>query len=408
MDFEIKISNFVFYFFMSILQKIKSAGLVGRGGACFPTATKWEMVGNAPGEKKYVVCNASEGEPGVKKDGYILEHYPERVIDGMRIALDFLSSAAPEENALKKGAKAVKNKKSAENKDVEAKGYIYINPEYYKKFAKNLESIIIKTSPHPSSFGKLRTGSCEGEGVIEIFRKPESAGYIGGEETSALNAIEGKRIEPRLRPPFPTTNGLWNCPTIINNVETLYNVSLVASGEYKKTRFYTINGDCLWTGVYEFPEDWTIEKILKETNNYPNFDFFAQIGGDGSGEVLHSKQLKRPASGAGSITVYSVFKYKPIELLKKWLDFFMNQSCGQCTPCREGVYRLSEIVKSPKPDWKLFGDLLNNLSDTAFCGLGCVVPVPIKSYFDNVLSKLSDDQINIPPMSRKIICDCFK
>lgn len=357
---------------MDILQKIKQANLVGRGGACFPTATKWEMVKNAPGEKKYVVCNASEGEPGVKKDGYILEHYPERVIDGMRIAVDFLSL----------GGKAGKTV-------VDVRVYIYINPEYYKKFVQKLSEII-------------------GEAPIEIFKKPEGAGYIGGEETSVLNAIEGKRIEPRLRPPFPTTNGLWNCPTIINNVETLYNVSLVASGEYKKTRFYTINGDCLWTGVYEFPDDWTIEKILKETNNYPGFEFFAQIGGDGSGEVLNNKQLKRPAAGAGSITVYSVFKYKPIELLQKWLDFFLNQSCGQCAPCREGVYRLSEIVKLPKPDWKLFGDLLNNLSDTAFCGLGCVVPVPIKSYFDNVLSKLGEDQMNIPPLQRRIICDCFK
>ncbi|MBU4454938.1 hypothetical protein KJ586_00275 [Patescibacteria group bacterium] len=362
----------------NIIDKIKKAGLVGRGGACFPTATKWEMVKNAAGEKKYIVCNASEGEPGVKKDGYILEHFPEKVIDGMKIAVDFLSLG-------NKGKKTV-----------DVKGYVYINPEYYKKYGKKLEDIIRKIPPSPlAKGGNPPIPPCEGGQIIEVFKKPESAGYIGGEETSALNAIEGKRIEPRLRPPFPTTNGLWNCPTIINNVETLYNVSLVASGEYKKNRFYTINGDCLWTGVYEFSEDWTIEKILKETNNYPNFDFFTQIGGDGSGEILNSKQLNIQATGAGSITVFSVLKHKPLDLIKKWLDFFISESCGQCTPCREGIYRLLEIVKSPKPDWHLFGELLNNLSETAFCGLGCVVPVPIKSYFENVLANMPGNEIDL-------------
>lgn len=356
---------------MDILSKIKQAKLVGRGGACFPTATKWEMVKNAAGEKKYIVCNASEGEPGVKKDGYILEHFPEKVIDGMKIAVDFLSL----------GGKA--------EKTVDVKGYIYINPEYYKKFAQKLSEII-------------------GEAPIEIFKKPETAGYIGGEETSALNAIEGKRIEPRLRPPFPTTNGLWNCPTIINNVETLYNISLAASGEYKKTRFYTLNGDCLWTGVYNLPEDYAIDKILKQTKNYPGFPFFAQIGGDGSGEVLNSKQLNIPATGAGSITVYSALKHNPSDLIKKWLDFFVSESCGQCAPCREGIYRLLEIIKSPKPDWHLFGELLANLSETAFCGLGCVAPIPIKSYFENVLANMPENEINLPKGSKKIICECFR
>ncbi|MEA3463785.1 MAG: NADH-ubiquinone oxidoreductase-F iron-sulfur binding region domain-containing protein [Patescibacteria group bacterium] len=325
---------------INIISKIKKAGLVGRGGACFPAATKWGMVKKAAGDKKYIICNASEGEPGVKKDGYILEHYPERVIDGIKVAIDFL------------GAK---------------KGIIYINYKYYKKFAKKLKKLI-------------------GNSPIELFIKPISSGYIGGEETSAINAIEGKLVEPKLQPSFPTTNGLWGCPTLVNNVETFYDISKIQAGEYENKRFYTVSGDCLWAGVYELPEDWTIEKVLKQTKNMPKFAFFAQIGGNASGEVLNDKQLKRQVSGAGSITVYSIKKCRPKKLITGWLNFFLNESCGQCAPCREGIYRLIEIIKSPKPNWQLFNDLLNNLDETSFCGLGRAAPVPIRSYVRNVLN----------------------
>ena len=338
---------------MKILNEIKKANLVGRGGGNFSTALKWEMVKKATGNKKYVICNASEGEPGVKKDGYILENFGERVIDGMRIAMDFLS---------------FEDTKNKQNK-YDIMGYIYINHKYHKKFGEKLNKIIADEKKYK----------------IKLFVKPAGSGYIGGEETSILNALEGKRVEPRRRPPFPTTNGLWDCPTLINNVETFYNVSLTAAGEYKRNRFYTLGGDCLFAGIYELPDDWTIEKILKETNNYPKFDFFVQVGGDASGEVLNSKLLNKIASGAGSITIYNAKKYKPEEMIGKWVSFFLNESCGQCTPCREGVYRLGEVINSPEINWELLEELLNNLSETSFCGLGSVVPVPIRSYRRNVL-----------------------
>jgi len=338
---------------MNIINKIKKANLIGRGGGGFPTALKWEMVKKVAGNKKYVICNASEGEPGVKKDGYILENFGERVIDGMKIAIDFLE---------------INNSKNKKGK-CEIISYIFINYNYYKKLGGKLNKIITSNKKYK----------------IELFIKPTGSGYIGGEETSILNAIEGKRIEPRLRPPFPTTNGLWGCPTLINNVETFYNVSLVNSGEFKKNRFYTISGDCLKSEVYELADDLTIEEILKETGNYPKFNFFVQIGGDASGEVLNSKQLNKPATGAGSITIYDSKKYKPEEMFKKWISFFLNQSCGQCTPCREGVYRLNEIINSNNLDWELIEELLNNLDEISFCGLGSVVSVPIRSYRKNVM-----------------------
>lgn len=338
---------------MDILSKIKQSGLVGRGGASFPVWQKWDMVKKATEgrettrKKCYIVCNASEGEPGVEKDGYILENWPEKVIDGIKTAIDFLKAD---------------------------KAFIYLNSKYYNKFNKKLNSLISNTS-------------------ITLFIKPYDSGYIGGEESAVLNAIEiglakgeiNKKIEPRLRPPFPTTEGLWESPTLINNVETFYNINLVQSGQYKKERFYTINGDCPNEGVYLLAENYTIEHILKSTKNYPRFTFFVQVGGSASGEVLNSNQLKRSVIGSGSITVYSIEKYSYKKLIKNWLEFFCSESCGLCTPCREGLYRLKEISLKEKGDWQLLNELISNLSEASFCGLGLSAAVPIVSFIKNVL-----------------------
>jgi len=402
-----------------MINKLKKANLVGRGGACFPTWLKWKFVQEAKGDTKYIICNASEGEPGVKKDGYILEHFPERVINGMKIAIDFLSFGYAQDKSSGKTSVNGIRKKQVEQSKIKVKAYIYINHNYHKKYAKKLNELI--TSPQPSQplpspplrKGKEVSPLLTKEGVrgrlpIELFIKPIGSGYIGGEETSAINAIEEKRIEPRLRPPFPPTAGLWGCPTLVNNVETFYAVSKIAAGEYENKRFYTITGDCLKTGVYELAENWTIARIIKETNNMVKFPFFVQIGGDMSGEVLNEKQLKKGVGGSGSIKVYSMKKYKPKQLIMHWLNFFLDHSCGQCTPCREGVFRLTEIMQSPKPDWPLFTELLNNLEEASFCGLGCVVPVPIKSYIQNVLADMPENKINLPKGSKQIIYECFK
>jgi len=332
---------------MSILSKIRQANLVGRGGAGFSVAQKWLMVKNAVGAQKYIICNAAEGEPGVLKDGYILEHHAAKVIDGLKLAIDFLDERRPTSIGCR------------------TSGYLYINHAYYKKLNKKLSGLI-KNLP------------------VEIFPKPLDAGYIGGEESAILNAIEGRRIEPRLKPPFPTAFGLWGKPTLINNVETFYNVSLVNAGKYLSKRFYTITGDCPNEGVYELPDNLTIEKVLKQTNNYPKFSFFAQIGGSASGEALNAKQLKRSVSGAGSIAVYSLTKNNFKKVIKNWLDFYSGESCGQCTTCREGVYRLQEAMLAEKINWSLVNELLNNLSDTSFCALGASIAVPLESLIKNI------------------------
>lgn len=324
-----------------ILEKIKKAGIMGMGGAYFPSHAKWEMVHKAEGEKKYVICNASEGEPGVAKDLHILEHFAETVIDGMKIAIDFLQAE---------------------------KAYLFLNHAYNKKLNKKLTDLLKNSK-------------------IEIFAKPVASGYIGGEESAILNAIEGKRIEPRLKPPFPSEKGLWSCPTLINNVETFYNISLVNAGKYENKRFYTITGDCPNEGVYELPDDFTIEKVLHQTKNYPKFPFFVQAGGLASGEFLNSSQLKTRAGGAGSIAVFSLEKNSFKKIMKNLLNFFMNESCGQCVPCREGIYRLNEMFSKEKMDLDLFNCLLDDLSGSSFCALGSSASAAIRSLIKNVYNQ---------------------
>ena len=353
---------------MNILKKIEQAGLVGRGGGDFLVAEKWRTVADTPSSEKYIVCNAAEGEPGIKKDGHILENHPERVIEGMRLARKFLEH---------------------KNRELKVKSYIYINYYYFKKFEHDLKEFIKE------------------EDDIEFFLKPDESGYIGGEESAILNILEKKRAEPRLRPPFPTTQGLWEAPTIVNNVETFYNVSLVNRDEYRGNRFYTIGGRARNKGVYCLPTNWTIEKILKQSGNYPKFSFFVQVGGDVSGKVWLDDQLKRKAGSAGSITIYKLKGHSPEKLIKKWLTFFVHESCGKCTPCREGVYQLVELMKKKKVNWHLLKDLLNNLDESSFCGLGKVVPVPISFYIKNILCRAPAKDMKISEQEITRIQECF-
>lgn len=331
-----------------ILDKIKKAGLLGRGGAFFPAHLKWQAVKSEKNTEKYLVVNGAEGEPGVYKDAYIVENYHEELVKGVKIISDFIKAQ---------------------------KIYFYLNKDLYKsknKLNKIAKSIGLKAK-------------------LIFFLKAENAGYIAGEETAVLNIIESKNPEPRLRPPFPCSNGLFNCPTLIHNVETIYNVYLVSQNKYQNKRFYSINFANKNKGVYFLPDNLSITEVLKQTGNYPQFDFFVQVGGDASGEVLNSRQLKRKVSGSGSITIYNLEKHSPEKLLKYWLSFFKNNSCGQCTPCREGTFRLYEMLESLGPEMrkeKYFKKLNNNLRLSSLCALGNSIPTAISSYFKNVYEPL--------------------
>lgn len=320
-----------------VIARIKQSGLAGRGGAGFPTGLKWEMVKNQKAAKKYIICNSSEGEPGVFKDLYLWENHMEEVVEGVKIALDTI------DNSL---------------------AYIYLNKEYYKKFKTKLEKLF-KDSP------------------VVIFEK--HWGYLGGEETAACEVIEGRRPIVRKKPPFPGEAGLWGFPTLINNVETFYHVAKIMKGEYKDTKFFSVSGAVKKEGVWEFPADYTVQKVLEETNNLPDFDFFVQVGGGATGEIFLSTELDCPVCGTASIIVFDKAKTDPYELMEKWAKFFMEENCDKCVPCREGVYRISEMVKGRKLDREFLDDLFFTLESTSFCSMGKTVPTPFRSLINKIL-----------------------
>ena len=328
-----------------LLQKIKKSGLVGRGGAGFPTYKKWEMTRATPDDRKFVICNACEGEIGVFKDLYILENYPEKVMDGIILTLDFLDT-----------------------KDA----YLYFNSSYWKQVKSKFVPLITKYE------------------VLgyKITVHEEEPSYIGGEETTLLNSIEGHRIEPRLKPPLPSLVGLHEHATLIQNVETFYDISLINENEYKKERFYSLSGKIKHPGVFCLSDKLSIEDILKKTGNVPSFDYFVQIGGSASGLVLNKDQLKsHKMIGAGSIEIYPT-STSPRSMFYKWFTFYYNENCGKCTPCREGTYQLCRIIKEEREtNIKSILEIVDLMEAASFCGLGKSISVPVKSYIKNVLKK---------------------
>ncbi len=324
----------------SIIQKLRDTELTGRGGASFPTWKKWEMVANKKSEKKYVICNCAEGDPNTKKDGYLLEHYPQNIVEGVKLAINTLEAS---------------------------KAYIYLRPDYYERF-----SPILK---------KLSTNA-----PIEMFKKP--CGYLCGEETVLLNAIEKnfdpeqeveKLLEPRLKPPYPPEAGLFGYPTLINNCETFYHIANIAKDKYKNSRFFTVCGECSSPGVYELPEDYTIRQILKETKNLPEFDFFVQAGAGICGEILLPEELNKQPGCLGSIKVFNRGETDLYDLLNKWANFFMAENCDKCTPCREGVYRIAEIVQKNRLDKKRLEEIFFVMEETSFCALGSAAVTPFRT-----------------------------
>ncbi len=324
-----------------IIEQLKQSGLLGKSGSNFPTWKKWEAVKNAQTQKKFVICNASEGEPMVSKDAFILQNYPSDVVSAIKLAITEVNAT---------------------------QGYIYLNFELYQKHKENLTKLI-------------------GNSPIELFQKP--AGYLAGEETSLLNAIEGKPPFPRIKPPYPTEQGLWNCPTLINNVETFYWVNKIAQGQYKNNRFYCIAGDAPTQGIFELPENYTIEQILKQTKNYPSFPFFIQMGGGAVGEIMIESELNQSLKGLASIIIFNKEKTDPRALMKGWAEFLMLQNCDQCTPCREGLYRINEILwktqnKPTEENIKDLQEIFDVLEKTSLCPFGKTAYLPFKTALEKL------------------------
>lgn len=324
---------------MDIIAKLEQANLTGRGGAAFPTAKKWALIRGIPSKKKYIVCNGAEGEPGVMKDGYLLERYPEVVLEGINIALQTFPNS---------------------------EAYLYLNHEYFDRLHETLEKLI-------------------GNKPITLWQK--RGRYLGGEETVLCEVIEGKFPSPRHRPPYPAQAGIWGFPTLINNVETFYHVAQIARGVYKHTRLYSISGFVPHPGVYELPENKTVADVLRETDNFQKeFDTrcFVQVGGGASGEILLPNELDRPVTGGGAIIVYDKKEVSPMALMKQWVEFYVSANCDKCVPCREGVFRLKEMLDTNTFDRKTADDLFFAMENASFCGLGQGVPMPFRSLLEKV------------------------
>jgi NADH:ubiquinone oxidoreductase subunit F (NADH-binding) len=338
----------------AVIAEIKSSKLRGRGGAGFPCAAKWELTRASPGTEKYLICNADEGEVGTFKDRYILQHDPFSLIEGIAIA------------AFAVGAN---------------KAYLYLRGEYHY-----LHSLLTQAIDQSLSKRLLDL-------PIEI---QEGAGaYMCGEESGLMNSIEGRRGEARFRPPFPPTSGLFGKPTVINNVETLVNVPrIIARGaawfaslgtpESKGTKVFSVSGDVERPGVYELPMGSNLSELLRLAGAHDVK--LVQVGG-ATGRVLPASRIDTPLAfetllGSGGITVLDTSR-DVIDFVYRCMEFLNEESCGLCSPCREGTEVMMEIFTrlahgdAAEEDIATLEQLSGVMMDASLCGLGQAAPVPV-------------------------------
>jgi NADH-quinone oxidoreductase subunit F len=350
-----------------VLAEVKAAGLVGRGGAAFPTGVKWEGAANAPGQPKYIVCNADESEPGTFKDRILMEDDPHRTIEGMIIA------------AYAVGAR---------------QGYIYVRGEYPHAF--KVMSEAVAEARQAGALGRNILGS----GLsFDIEMRLGAGAYICGEETALLESIEGKRGLPRIKPPFPTTHGLFGKPTVINNVETFCNVPLIlARGalEYRKIgtdrssgpKLFCVSGQIEKPGLYEVPFGITLRHLLFDLAGglKQGRKLQAVLFGGAAGAFATEKNLDVILSfehlsaaglplGSGAVMVFDD-SADMRDVLKRIAHFFADESCGKCYPCQLGARRQYEILDRvaaglPVPgDPERLSDVGSTMIDASLCGLG--------------------------------------
>ncbi|MDR1651026.1 MAG: NADH-quinone oxidoreductase subunit NuoF [Synergistaceae bacterium] len=359
-----------------VIGEIKKSGLRGRGGGGFPTGSKWQFTRGAAGDKKYVICNADEGDPGAFMDRSVLEGDPHRVLEGMIIC--GYAVGADE-------------------------GYIYCRAEYPLAI-KRLQGAI-KQACEAGLLGCdiLGSGFC-----FTIHIKEGAGAFVCGEETALMASIEGRRGMPRPRPPFPANSGLWGKPTNINNVETFANVPSIMrdGGDYfasqgtetsKGTKVFALTGKINNTGLAEVPMGITMREIIYDIGGgIPNGKKFkaVQIGGPSGGclpeqlldlAIDYESLTKAGAMmGSGGLVVMDETTCM-VDVARYFLNFTQDESCGKCTPCREGTKRMLEILnricdgKGTEDDIPLLESLAKSIKAGSLCALGQTAPNPVLS-----------------------------
>jgi len=359
-----------------IVKEVLDSGLRGRGGAGFPTGLKWKFAAQSPGDIKYVLCNADEGDPGAFMDRSVLEADPHAVLEGMVIA-----------------AKAI----GAHH------GYIYCRAEY--PLAIHRLNIAIAQAKDAGLLGQdiLGTGF---HFDLEIYQG--AGAFVCGEETALMTSIEGKRGMPRPRPPFPAIAGLWQKPSVLNNVETLANIgqiilkgaawyASVGTEKSKGTKVFALTGDVNNVGLVEVPMGTTLGTIVHDIGGgIPKGKKFkaAQLGGP-SGGCIPVQHLNAPVDyekvaelgaimGSGGLIVMNEDNCS-VDMARFFMDFCQDESCGKCTPCREGTKRMLEILtnitqgKGKEGDIELLEQMAPIIKDASLCGLGQTAPNPVLS-----------------------------
>ena len=359
-----------------VIEEITKSGLRGRGGAGFPTGKKWLFTKNAEGTQKYVVCNADEGDPGAFMDRSILEGDPHSVIEAMMIA----------------GYAVGANK-----------GYIYVRAEY--PIAVHRFQIAIDQAKERGILGKNVFGT---DFEFDLSIRLGAGAFVCGEETALLESIEGRRGQPRLKPPFPANKGLWQCPTLINNVETYANIpkiilngadwySSIGTETSKGTKVFALGGNVKNIGLVEVPMGTTLREIVFDIGGgIPNGRKFkaAQTGGP-SGGCIPAEYLDKPIDyeslkeigsmmGSGGLIVMDDTKCM-VNLAKFYLGFTVSESCGKCNPCRIGTKRMYEILEKltngegTLEDIDKLERLAKTVAASSVCGLGQSAPNPVIS-----------------------------
>ncbi len=360
----------------AVIDEIKKSGLRGRGGAGFPTGMKWQFVHDAPGDKKYIVCNADEGDPGAFMDRSVLEGDPHSVLEGMMIA-GFAIGAD--------------------------EGYIYCRAEYPLAIHR-----LTKAIGQAEELGLLGDNILDSGFSFRLHIKQGAGAFVCGEETALLASIEGRRGMPRVRPPFPAQKGLWDKPTTINNVETWANVPFIIrrGGDWyaamgteksKGSKVFCLTGKINNTGLVEVPMGITVREIIFDLGGgiREGKKFKAVQTGGPSGGCIPAEFLDLPVDyeslgrvgaimGSGGMVVMDEGTCM-VNMARYFLTFTQSESCGKCTPCREGTKRMLEILeritegKGVPADLDTLEKLAGVIKNTALCGLGQTCPNPVLS-----------------------------
>ncbi len=347
-----------------IIQELIDSGLRGRGGAGFPTGLKWKFASQQKADKKYVICNADEGEPGTFKDREILEKQAKKVWTGMAICAHTVGAS---------------------------EGFLYLRGEYnylIPQLQKELDVFNEDLKKRKLNFSiQIRSGS---------------GAYVCGEETALIESMEGKRGEPRNKPPFPVVEGYLNKPTVVNNVETfVYTAVIMSNGskffrdlgtkDSRGSKVFSISGDTPYSGIYELELGMTLEDFVEL---FGDGDTKAVQVGGASGFCVPRRKFKETIIGfegiptGGSMMLFNSSR-SMYNILHNFLDFFCEESCGQCTPCRVGCQQLLKGIKAVKTKEKpsKYLEDLKDMSQTmkvaAKCGLGQSVPNCFNSIIDN-------------------------